>query len=121
MRLKDIIVTEEELLKVDSEFDALTNLDINEVILLTNVLTNLSNITNIYFGMLEQYGNKVEKMDCQYDVKVKMVEEYNEKMLNTDINLSKATYGVVTNFKIKKLMKLLKKHSKNDSTNLALY
>ena len=103
MKLKDIIKIEEELLKIDDN-NGVFNHDINVVVLTTNYIKIIGDITNIYFGMLEQYASQIETQNCDYQTKLKIVEDYNQKLLNTDINIELISNNFISEEKLNNLL-----------------
>lgn len=93
MTVQELIKIEEQLLYFETinKFD----LNFNDYLLLMKTLKEIGEITSQYFILVKEYDIYLQKQNVNIDKRREMLVQYNEKILNTDINIQ------IPNFDIK--------------------
>ena len=81
--LSELMSIEEKLLKFEESDKFL--MDFNEYIKLEKFLDEIGYITDKYFSLLKEYDEKLTKQDLSLDVMSRMIENFIEKSLNSNI------------------------------------
>lgn len=85
MKLKELMSIEEKLLRI--EMTKIFSMPFNDIVLLKSYLSNIGEITKLYFDLVEQYCEQVksEYVDLDYDGKKEKLQEYNDRILESDV------------------------------------
>ena len=85
MKLKELMTIEEKLLHIQMKY--IFTMPFNDIVVLKQHLKDIGDITSIYFELIETYCEKVktEQSELPYDEKKKIVQEYNDNILNSDV------------------------------------
>lgn len=82
--LKELITIEEKLLKFEKNDKFLINF--NVYIKLEKYLDEIGYITDKYFSLLKQYNEQLTKQELNFDEKSRMLYDFNEEKLETEID-----------------------------------
>jgi hypothetical protein len=83
MKLNEIIENEEKLLILNDKYKHL--LTFSEVIRLKRYMTEVGDITNLYFELVEEYHAHVPKEGKKTDELINKIYEYNDTLLGSDV------------------------------------
>lgn len=93
MTINELIQIEEKLLYVET--NQKFNMDFDEYLLLIKTLKEIGEITHQYFTLMKEYDIYLKTQDINLDERRKLLTEFNNKTLNTNVQIS------IPNFNIK--------------------
>lgn len=86
MKLTEIFDLEEKLLYFEDKNKY--NIPFNDYLLLDKILTDIGNITNRYFQLINSYNTMLIDEKKTYDERRNLIEDYNKNALNDDIEIN---------------------------------
>ena len=84
--LNELVKIEELLLKYEEKEKFI--IDFNEYIKLEKFLDEIGYITDKYFSLLKEYSEKLDKQDLNLDAQMRIMNNFIEKSLNSEIDYS---------------------------------
>lgn len=84
--LNELVKIEEILLKYEEKEKFI--IDFNEYIKLEKFLDEIGYITDKYFSLLKAYSEKLDKQDLNLDAQMRIMNNFIEKSLNSEIDYS---------------------------------
>lgn len=90
MVLKELIHFEEKILLCD--YNNKFSMPFSDIVIMDKFLTEIENITNLYFQLVDDYKRVVNKKDLDNDKKVEILKEFNEKLLNENVEFDFKPY-----------------------------
>lgn len=82
--LNELVKIEELLLKYEEKEKFI--IDFNEYIKLEKFLDEIGYITDKYFSLLKEYSEKLDKQDLNLDAQMRIMNNFIEKSLNSEID-----------------------------------
>ena len=82
--LNELVKIEELLLKYEEKEKFI--IDFNEYIKLEKILDEIGYITDKYFSLLKEYNEKLDKQDLNLDAQMRIMNNFIEKSLNSEID-----------------------------------
>ena len=82
--LNELVKIEELLLKYEEKEKFI--IDFNEYIKLEKFLDEIGYITDKYFSLLKEYNEKLDKQDLNLDAQMRIINNFIEKSLNSEID-----------------------------------
>lgn len=82
--LNELVKIEESLLKYEEKEKFI--IDFNEYIKLEKFLDEIGYITDKYFSLLKEYSEKLDKQDLNLDAQMRIMNNFIEKSLNSEID-----------------------------------
>lgn len=82
--LNELVKIEELLLKYEEKEKFI--IDFNEYIKLEKFLDEIGYITDKYFSLLKEYNEKLDKQDLNLDAQIRIMNNFIEKSLNSEID-----------------------------------
>lgn len=82
--LNELVKIEEFLLKYEEKEKFI--IDFNEYIKLEKFLDEIGYITDKYFSLLKEYSEKLDKQDLNLDAQMRIMNNFIEKSLNSEID-----------------------------------
>ena len=82
--LNELVKIEELLLKYEEKEKFI--IDFNEYIKLEKFLDEIGYITDKYFSLLKEYSEKLDKQDLNLDSQMRIMNNFIEKSLNSEID-----------------------------------
>lgn len=86
MCLNDLMKFEEQLLLF--EYQNKFNIPFSDYIILEKILVEVENITNLYFKLIDSYTKSLEEQNIEKELQKTMLIEFNNKMLNSEIEIN---------------------------------
>lgn len=96
MKLHELMHFEETLLLC--EHHNKFTMPFSDYIILDKFLTEVENITNLYFQLIDEYKKKINKEDISNEERIQKLNEYNTKLLNEEVELN---FDIYNDFKQK--------------------
>jgi hypothetical protein len=90
MILQELMHFEEKLLLCEN--NNRFTMSFNDYIILDKFLTEVENITNLYFQLMDEYKKYLNKKDIKNDERINLLNEYNNKLLNEEIEFNFINY-----------------------------
>lgn len=90
MILQELMHFEEKLLLCEN--NNRFTMSFNDYIILDKFLTEVENITNLYFQLMDEYKKHLNKKDIKNDERINLLNEYNNKLLNEEIEFNFTNY-----------------------------
>ena len=84
--LNELVKIEELFLKYEEKEKFI--IDFNEYIKLEKFLDEIGYITDKYFSLLKEYNEKLDKQDLNLDAQMRIINNFIEKSLNSEIDYS---------------------------------
>lgn len=92
MKLKDLIHFEEALLKCELEHKF--NMPFNDYMTLDSFLTEIENITNLYFQLINDFSKKVNQENISNDERKEAIKLFNQRLLEEEITFNFEPYKI---------------------------
>ncbi len=90
MKLQELMHFEEKLLLCEN--NNRFTLSFNDYITLDKFLTEVENITNLYFQLIDDYKKHLNKENIKNEDRINLLNEYNNKLLNEKIEFDFTKY-----------------------------
>lgn len=90
MKLQELMHFEEKLLLCEN--NNRFTLSFNDYITLDKFLTEVENITNLYFQLIDDYKKHLNKENIKNEDRINLLNEYNNKLLNEEIEFDFTKY-----------------------------
>jgi hypothetical protein len=90
MKLQELMHFEEKLLLCEN--NNRFTLSFNDYITLDKFLTEVENITNLYFQLIDDYKKHLNNENIKNEDRINLLNEYNNKLLNEKIEFDFTKY-----------------------------
>ena len=90
MTLQELMHFEEKLLLCEN--DNRFKLSFSDYLTLDKFLSEVENVTNLYFQLIDEYKKYINKKDIDNNERLKMLSEYNNKLLNETVDFDFSKY-----------------------------
>lgn len=90
MKLQELMHFEEKLLLCENNNRFI--LSFNDYITLDKFLTEVENITNLYFQLIDDYKKHLNNENIKNEDRINLLNEYNNKLLNEKIEFDFTKY-----------------------------
>lgn len=90
MKLQELMHFEEKLLLCEN--NNRFTLSFNDYTTLDKFLTEVENITNLYFQLIDDYKKHLNKENIKNEDRINLLNEYNNKLLNEEIEFDFTKY-----------------------------
>jgi DNA-directed RNA polymerase beta' subunit len=91
MKLQELMHFEEKLLLC--EYNNKFTMPFVDYIILDKFLSEVENITNLYFQLMDDYKRHINKEDISNEERIAKMNEYNEKLLNENVEFNFDVYN----------------------------
>ena len=91
MILQELMHFEEKLLLC--EHNNRFTMSFKDYIILDKFLTEVENITNLYFQLIDDYKKHINKANINNDERLKLLNDFNDKLLNEEIDFNFTKYN----------------------------
>lgn len=88
--LQEFMHLEEELLLCENQQKF--TMPFQDYIILDKFLTEVENITNLYFQLITDYNKEINKLDIKNDERVEKMQTYNQKLLEEKVKFDFEPY-----------------------------
>lgn len=99
MKLQELMHFEEKILLC--EYHNKFVMPFTDYVILDNFLTEIENITNLYFQLIDDYKRHINKEDIPNEERFNKMNEYNQKLLNEEVVFNFEKYSDFMNKYIK--------------------
>jgi uncharacterized membrane protein YheB (UPF0754 family) len=91
MKLQDLMQFEEKLLLC--EYHNKFNMPFSDYVIMDKFLCEVENITNLYFQLMDEYKKSINKENINNDEIIEKLQNYNDKLLNEEIEFNFEPYN----------------------------
>lgn len=84
MTVKELIEIEEKLLKFEDKEKF--HLEFNDYLKLNKYLTEIGDITNLYFSLVKEYSDSLNNRELNLDASSRLLNNFNEKIYESKID-----------------------------------